>query len=93
MFLKHGTGRHRSLGGVDQVRVGILQEADTILIEEIRENEISQVLCVLLPVKSAGVMGDFGPTGTCSRYGRRPARLPVWGLPWERRAPARHPRH
>ena len=62
MFLKHGTGRHRSLGAVDPVRVGILQEAGAILIEEIRENEISQALCVLRPVKSAGVMGNSGPT-------------------------------
>jgi GMP synthase (glutamine-hydrolysing) len=52
----------RILGAVDRVRVRTLQEADAILIEEIRADglydEISQALCVLLPVKSVGVMGD-----------------------------------
>jgi GMP synthase (glutamine-hydrolysing) len=52
----------RILGAVDPVRVRTLQEADAILIEEIRADglydEISQALCVLLPVKSVGVMGD-----------------------------------
>jgi GMP synthase (glutamine-hydrolysing) len=52
----------RILGAVDPVRVQTLQEADAILIEEIRADglydEISQALCVLLPVKSVGVMGD-----------------------------------
>jgi GMP synthase (glutamine-hydrolysing) len=52
----------RILGAVDRQRVGVLQEADAIVIEEIRGaglyDEISQALCVLLPVKSVGVMGD-----------------------------------
>jgi len=52
----------RILGAVDPVRVRTLQEADAILIEEIRNDglydEISQALSVLLPVKSVGVMGD-----------------------------------
>jgi GMP synthase (glutamine-hydrolysing) len=52
----------RILGEVDEERVRILQEADAIVIEEIRGaeiyDEISQALCVLLPVKSVGVMGD-----------------------------------
>jgi GMP synthase (glutamine-hydrolysing) len=52
----------RILGAVDPVRVCVLQEADAIVIEEIRAaglyDEISQALCVLLPVKSVGVMGD-----------------------------------
>jgi GMP synthase (glutamine-hydrolysing) len=52
----------RILGAVDPERVRILQEADAIVIEEIRVaglyDEISQALCVLLPVKSVGVMGD-----------------------------------
>jgi GMP synthase (glutamine-hydrolysing) len=42
--------------------VRILQEADAIVIDEIREarlyDAISQALCVLLPVRSVGVMGD-----------------------------------
>jgi GMP synthase (glutamine-hydrolysing) len=52
----------RILGAVDPERVRTLQEADAIVIEEIRSasiyDEISQALCVLLPVKSVGVMGD-----------------------------------
>jgi GMP synthase (glutamine-hydrolysing) len=52
----------RILGSVGAERVRVLQEADAIVIEEIREagiyDEISQALCVLLPVKSVGVMGD-----------------------------------
>jgi GMP synthase (glutamine-hydrolysing) len=52
----------RILGAVDPERVHVLQEADSIVIEEIRAaglyDEISQALCVLLPVKSVGVMGD-----------------------------------
>ena len=52
----------RILGSVDPVRVRTLQEADAIVIEEIRKagiyDDISQALCVLLPVKSVGVMGD-----------------------------------
>jgi GMP synthase (glutamine-hydrolysing) len=52
----------RILGAVDRQRVHTLQEADAIVIEEIRSaglyDEISQALCVLLPVKSVGVMGD-----------------------------------
>ncbi len=52
----------RILGPVDQQRVKILQVADAILIAEIRAagvyDDISQALCVLLPVRSVGVMGD-----------------------------------
>jgi GMP synthase (glutamine-hydrolysing) len=52
----------RVLGEVTRERVHTLQEADAIVIEEIRSNglydDISQALCVLLPVKSVGVMGD-----------------------------------
>jgi len=52
----------RILGAIDPDRVLTLQEADAIVIEEIRAagiyDEISQALCVLLPVKSVGVMGD-----------------------------------
>ena len=52
----------RILGAVDRERVRTLQEADAIVVEEIRAaglyDDISQALCVLLPVKSVGVMGD-----------------------------------
>ncbi len=52
----------RILGAVDAEKVHVLQEADDIVISEIRSaglyEEISQALCVLLPVKSVGVMGD-----------------------------------
>jgi GMP synthase (glutamine-hydrolysing) len=52
----------RILGAVSRDRVRTLQEADAIVIEEIRAagiyDEISQALGVLLPVKSVGVMGD-----------------------------------
>jgi GMP synthase (glutamine-hydrolysing) len=52
----------RILGDVNPEQVRILQEADAIVIDEIREarlyDAISQALCVLLPVRSVGVMGD-----------------------------------
>ncbi len=52
----------RILGEVTPQRVRVLQEADAIVIEEIRSaglyDAISQALCVLLPVRSVGVMGD-----------------------------------
>ncbi|HVT04276.1 MAG TPA: glutamine-hydrolyzing GMP synthase [Thermoanaerobaculia bacterium] len=52
----------RILGEVTPERVAILQNADAILIEEIRRaglyREIGQAFAVLLPVKSVGVMGD-----------------------------------
>jgi len=52
----------RILGPVQRDRVRTLQEADAIVIDEIRRaglyDEISQALCVLLPVRSVGVMGD-----------------------------------
>jgi len=52
----------RILGDITAEAVEILQEADAIVIEEIRKaglyDEISQALCVLLPVRSVGVMGD-----------------------------------
>ncbi len=52
----------RILGAVDPDRVRTLQEADAIVIQEVRAaglyDEISQALCVLLPVRSVGVMGD-----------------------------------
>jgi len=43
-------------------RVATLQQADAIVLEEVRGaglyDAISQALCVLLPVHSVGVMGD-----------------------------------
>jgi GMP synthase (glutamine-hydrolysing) len=52
----------RILGEVNAERVEILQNADAIVIEEIRKaglyREIAQAFAVLLPVNSVGVMGD-----------------------------------
>ena len=52
----------RILGEVTAERCEILQNADEIVIDEIRRaglyREISQAFAVLLPVKSVGVMGD-----------------------------------
>ena len=52
----------RILGGVTADRVAVLQEADSIFIEELRAagfyDRVSQALAVLLPVHSVGVMGD-----------------------------------
>jgi GMP synthase (glutamine-hydrolysing) len=52
----------RILGEVNAERVAILQNADEIVIEEIRAaglyREIGQAFAVLLPIRSVGVMGD-----------------------------------
>jgi GMP synthase (glutamine-hydrolysing) len=52
----------RILGAVSAKRVAILQEADAILLEEIRNagfyDKLWQSFAVLLPVKTVGVMGD-----------------------------------
>ncbi|HVS33429.1 MAG TPA: glutamine-hydrolyzing GMP synthase [Thermoanaerobaculia bacterium] len=52
----------RILGEVNAERVEILQNADQIVIDEIRAaglyREIAQAFAVLLPVRSVGVMGD-----------------------------------
>ena len=52
----------RILGEVTPERVEILQNADEIVIEEVRNaglyRQISQAFAVLLPVRSVGVMGD-----------------------------------
>jgi GMP synthase (glutamine-hydrolysing) len=49
-------------GEVTREKVAILQKADEIVLEEIREaglyDAISQAFAVLLPVRSVGVMGD-----------------------------------
>ncbi|MAI84666.1 MAG: glutamine-hydrolyzing GMP synthase [Rickettsiales bacterium] len=52
----------RILGEITPKRIKILQEADNIFINQLRENnlynKIWQAFCVLLPVKTVGVMGD-----------------------------------
>ncbi len=52
----------RILGEVTRERVAILQEADSIVVEEIKKaglyGKVWQSFAVLLPVKSVGVMGD-----------------------------------
>lgn len=52
----------RIVGEITEERVEILQEADSIFIEELRKrglyHQVSQAFVVLLPVKSVGVMGD-----------------------------------
>ena len=52
----------RILGEINAENVGILQEADDIFIESLKQknlyNQIWQAGVILLPVKSVGVMGD-----------------------------------
>lgn len=52
----------RILGDITKERIDILQRADAIYIEEIRNaglyDEIWQAFAVLLPIQSVGVMGD-----------------------------------
>jgi GMP synthase (glutamine-hydrolysing) len=52
----------RILGEVTAERVAILQEADQIVVDEIKRaglyRKVWQSFAVLLPVKSVGVMGD-----------------------------------
>ncbi|HNX52009.1 MAG TPA: glutamine-hydrolyzing GMP synthase [Thermoanaerobaculaceae bacterium] len=52
----------RILGEITPERVAVLQHADAIFMDEIREaglyRAIAQALAVLLPVRSVGVMGD-----------------------------------
>lgn len=52
----------RILGRVSEEKLKILREADAILIEEIKKQglyrDLWQVFCVLLPLKTVGVMGD-----------------------------------
>ena len=53
----------RILGEVTAERVALLQRADAIFLDELRESgwydKVSQAFAVLLPVKSVGVMGDY----------------------------------
>lgn len=52
----------RIIGDVDAQKAEVLQKADSIFIEEIKEaglyREIWQAFSVLLPIKTVGVMGD-----------------------------------
>mgnify|MGYP000095780794 CR=1 FL=1 len=52
----------RIIGEVTEEKIEILREADAILLEEIKKaglyRDIWQAFCVLLPVKTVGVMGD-----------------------------------
>ena len=52
----------RIVGEITPERIRLLQEADSVLIEEIKKvglyNKLWQAFVVLLPVKSVGVMGD-----------------------------------
>ena len=52
----------RILGEINKENISILQEADSIFIEELKkanlDDEVSQAFCVYLPVKSVGVVGD-----------------------------------
>jgi len=52
----------RCLGPIDKSKLDILKDADSILLEEIEKanlyNKLWQIFCVLIPVKTVGVMGD-----------------------------------
>ena len=53
----------RCLGEVRPERLEILRKVDTIVIDELRKNDlyrkVQQAFAVLLPVQTVGVMGDF----------------------------------
>lgn len=53
----------RILGDITPEKVELLQKADKIFIEELRNfgiyNDVWQAFAVLLPIQSVGVMGDF----------------------------------
>jgi GMP synthase (glutamine-hydrolysing) len=57
----------RLLGEITRERLRTLQEADAIVVEEIRRaglyNQVWQAFAVLLPVRSVGVMGDYRTYG------------------------------
>src|SRR2546430_1170211 len=57
----------RLLGEVTRTQLMTLQEADAIVVEEIRKaglyEKVWQAFAVLLPVRSVGVMGDFRTYG------------------------------
>ena len=68
----------RILGEVTAERVAILQEADAIVVDEIRAaglyRKVWQSFAVLLPVKTVGVMGDQRPTPTPAASARSRAK-------------------
>ena len=53
----------RILGPVDENRVRLLQEADNVVLEEIKRgglyDKVWQAFAVLLPIQTVGVMGDY----------------------------------
>ena len=53
----------RCLGSINKEKLDLIRNADSILLEEITTagiyDELWQAFCVLLPVKTVGVMGDF----------------------------------
>ena len=53
----------RILGDINSEKVELLQKADAIFIEELKNfglyNDVWQAFAVLLPIQSVGVMGDF----------------------------------
>ena len=53
----------RCLGSIEKEDLDTLRDADHILIEEIRKagiyNDLWQIFCVFLPVKTVGIMGDY----------------------------------
>jgi GMP synthase (glutamine-hydrolysing) len=53
----------RIIGPIDKDKLDILREADEILIEEIKKtgiyDDLWQVFCVFLPLKTVGIMGDY----------------------------------
>ena len=52
----------RILGEINKENISILQEADSIFIEELKKanlyDDVSQAFCAFLPIKSVGVVGD-----------------------------------
>lgn len=57
----------RLLGEITREHLHTLQEADAVVVDEIRQaglyNKVWQAFAVLLPVRSVGVMGDFRTYG------------------------------
>jgi GMP synthase (glutamine-hydrolysing) len=53
----------RCIGPINKADLDTLREADEILLEEIKKagiyEDLWQVFCVFLPVKSVGIMGDY----------------------------------
>ncbi|MFX0043858.1 MAG: GMP synthase (glutamine-hydrolyzing), partial [Candidatus Hodarchaeota archaeon] len=53
----------RIIGAIDKEKLDILRQADEILIDEIKKagvySQLWQAFCVLLPLKTVGIMGDY----------------------------------